>query len=91
MAGFTVHFDTHASASVTVDIDDDVIAKHQAEGTIEELKEIITDEAYNHIPSICAQCSGWRSKYSLEVGDEWELSDYQSDLDKLDPEEEKDE
>lgn len=59
MSEFKVYFEGMAGVVVTVEADD-------AEDAIEK--------AYDEIPSgVCAQCSGWREKWSLDVPDDWKL------------------
>jgi hypothetical protein len=33
------------------------------------------DKAYNKLPSICAQCSGWGQHAGIDLGD-WELAQW---------------
>lgn len=39
-----------------------------------EDEDSAVDAAYAEAPDICAQCSGWGQKYSMELG-EWGLAD----------------
>jgi hypothetical protein len=59
---YDVYLTTTASTSVQVEAESEDEAR---------------DKAYNaEMPSICAQCSGWgREGKSLELGDEWTVSD----------------
>jgi hypothetical protein len=63
MAKYIAHFYATASATVTADVPDDV-----AEQGAEEVSEWIQANASDG-PSLCAQCSGWGRKVSLELGD----------------------
>lgn len=65
---FYVHMNQVASATVTVRLDDERLAKvardlgvEVGELTLEHLREYVTNEAFDHTPMICAQCSGWGS------------------------------
>lgn len=59
MSEFKVYFEGMAGLVVTVEADD-------AEAAIEK--------AYDEVPSgVCAQCSGWGEKWSLDVPDDWGL------------------
>jgi hypothetical protein len=59
MSEFKVYFEGMAGMTVTVEADD---------------VEAAIEKAYNEIPSgVCAQCSGWGEKWSLDVPDEWAL------------------
>lgn len=61
MAKFIVYLTTTASTSVEVDAED-------ADAAI--------DKAYaSDMPTICAQCSGWGRDTSLEVSDNWDVSE----------------
>jgi len=40
--------------------------------TIEDVTDKASEKAFNEgFPGICAQCSGWRQRYSMDIG-EWE-------------------
>lgn len=60
MTKYLVRFQTLLDGGVWVDTDD---------------PEDAWDEAYDHIPRICAQCTGWGSsgKFFMEMNDEHEL------------------
>lgn len=56
MNRYRVHLQTVASFTIEVDADDEDAA---------------LDAAYEEVPAeVCAQCGGWGSKYSLDLG-EW--------------------
>mgnify|MGYP000184366729 CR=1 FL=1 len=58
MPTYSVNFETTASVTITVEAEDEDAA---------------VDLAYDEIPSsVCAQCSGWGQKWSLDLG-EFEL------------------
>ncbi|MGN6128502.1 MAG: hypothetical protein ACTHON_18240 [Humibacter sp.] len=59
MPKYRVPMTTWANATVDVETD---------ETDPEKIFELATEGA----PSICAQCSGWGRKHSLEIGDDWE-------------------
>ena len=59
MPEYTVYFRTVASTSIRV----------QAES-----EEQAAQEAYEMLPHLCAQCSGWGQKAGVELGD-WSLID----------------
>jgi hypothetical protein len=45
-------------------------------GGLEPLRDLLSEKASEELPSgVCAQCSGWERKWSLDMGDEWELDD----------------
>lgn len=76
---FHVHIETGAYATVKVVLSDAQLMrvavdleKPVDELTIEDLAEMITDNSDE--PTICAQCSGWRRDYSLELGEIWDAS-----------------
>lgn len=58
MAEYRVHLSAISSYSVLVEAADEDEAIDQA---FEEMSA-----------GICAQCSGWRQKWSLELGESWE-------------------
>lgn len=58
MPEFKVHMSTVSSFSITVEAED-------YEAAIEKAYEA-------HSPSVCSQCSGWRQKWSLDIGDTFE-------------------
>ncbi|MFG3509675.1 hypothetical protein ACGF5F_29705 [Streptomyces sp. NPDC047821] len=60
MAKKRVFLNGYASATITVETDKT------------DPGEIYEQAMNEGVPSLCAQCSGWGSSYSLEVGDEWE-------------------
>ena len=59
MTKYRVYLQTMASTSVVVEAD-----------TKEEAYE---KSGEMDMPTICAQCSGWGQKYSLDLGDAWEV------------------
>lgn len=66
MAKYTVYLETTASMTVTVEVDDGLDAEEAINKAI--------DKAYEAIPGdVCAQCSGWGQKWSLDLG-EWNLT-----------------
>lgn len=67
MAKYRVNMQTIASTSIEIEVPDDVT----------DLEEI-TERAFNeaNFPTLCAQCSGWGKDYSLDLGDEWDVSEY---------------
>lgn len=61
MATYRVILKTGAYAYITVEADS---------------KEEAADLAFEHVPYICAQCSGWgREDSSLELGEVWDVDD----------------
>lgn len=68
MPKYRVFFETTASLSVEVELDDEEIERHGGDA-----KSAAIEKAYDHIPGgVCAQCSGWGRKFSLDMG-EWEI------------------
>jgi hypothetical protein len=65
MAKYRVMMTTTASASIVVEVPDELNEHYDIE---EKAIELAFDEA----PSICAQCSGWGKKYSMDLG-EWDV------------------
>ena len=64
MPKYSVDFETSVSVTITVEADDEDAA---------------IDKAYDEIPSsVCAQCSGWGQKWSLDLG-EFELYEPKSE------------
>lgn len=58
MSRYQVVLETTASAYITVEAEDE---------------EAAIEAAFDHLPGICAQCSGWgQAGMSLDLG-EWEL------------------
>ena len=72
-----VSMTSSADATITVKITNDMIARVQdPDGTInvDALRELIEEKAYDLVPNICAQCSGWGDeRTSLSIGDEWDV------------------
>jgi len=64
MPKFTAHFETTASASLTMDVPNDVAADGP-----EAIAEYIYANHPDAMPSVCAQCSGWGKAFSLDLGD----------------------
>lgn len=61
MPAYRVHLYTTLSASVEVEAED---------------REAAIDAAYGgELPTLCAQCSGWGSSWSADLGDDWEVQD----------------
>lgn len=67
MPKYTVYLQTYASTSVDVEAAD---KSEAAEKAYEELDA----------PGLCAQCSGWGRDSYLELGEEWEIGDYDMDI-----------
>jgi len=63
MAEYTAHLFTYASATIRMEVPDDVAAQGP-----EEISDWIMANSPDG-PSICAQCSGWSRKASLDLGD----------------------
>lgn len=67
---YTAHYETIASATITLDVPDDVAA-----GGAEAIQEWIWTHAPERV-GICAKCSGWgQDAVSLELG-EFEPTDH---------------
>jgi hypothetical protein len=50
----------------------------------DEITELVQDRFYEeNQASICAQCSGWGHEYSLDIGDDWSISDIHDSNDEL--------
>lgn len=65
MAKYRVFLATGASLSVTVEVDDDL--------DVDEARESAIEKAFEEAPSnVCAQCSGWGKRWSLDLG-EWDM------------------
>jgi hypothetical protein len=63
---YRVDLTTSASFTIVVDVDDNLDP--------EEAREAAIDKAVDAAPNgVCAQCSGWRQKWSLEIGDDWDV------------------
>lgn len=61
MAKYRVHFSSYADAAVTVETD-------------ATDPEQIAEEAWEEVPPmLCSNCSGWRQKVSLTLGEEWNV------------------
>lgn len=58
MTAYNVYFITTASTSTTVEADSPEEAQEKA-------------DKFRDFPTICAQCSGWGGRQSLDLGD-WE-------------------
>ena len=59
MAEYVVYFRTVASTAIRVEADSE---------------EDAIAEAYEHVPNLCAQCSGWGQRAGVELG-EWSTID----------------
>ena len=59
MAEYVVYFRTVASTAIRVEADSE---------------EDAIERAYEHVPNLCAHCSGWGQKAGVELG-EWETID----------------
>jgi hypothetical protein len=69
MKKYRVHFETMASVSVDVELSDEEF--EDADG---DAVEIAIERAYEELPGdVCAQCSGWGTKWSRDQG-EWEVA-----------------
>jgi hypothetical protein len=64
---YRVYLQTIASFSMEVEVDDDLDQQAAKEAAI----EAAYDEAPNNV---CAQCTGWGQKWSLDLGGEWEVA-----------------
>lgn len=65
MAKYRVYLTTGASLGVTVEVDDSLDPDAAREAAIEK--------AFDEAPrGVCAQCSGWGKKWSLDLG-EWDV------------------
>lgn len=81
---FRVHMHTVASAAVTVELPDEILAEEAAalgksvqDLTADDLRDRAADLAFENpgAPDICAQCAGWGNpNQSLELG-EFELDE----------------
>ena len=76
---FSVYFQTIASANVSVDLSQADLEKVSVEAdkiieelTLEDLRELIIEKAYNNTPKLSAQGGGWGQKWSMDLG-EWEF------------------
>ena len=68
MKKYRVFFETGASLSIDVELSDEEI-----EATGGDPLAASIEKAYDHLPGdVCAHCSGWGKKYSLDLG-EWEI------------------
>jgi len=66
MAKYRVYLETGASVAVTVEVDDGL--------NEDDAREAAIEEAFASVPSdVCGQCSGWGTKWSLDIG-EWEVA-----------------
>ncbi len=66
MAEYTVYLSTVASGAVRVTVSDDM--------DDDEAREKAIEEAFAQMPNnVCAQCSGWRERWSLDLG-EWDVA-----------------
>ena len=63
MAKYTVYLTTTASMTVEVEVDD--------EGKdLDDVTDEAIDKAFAIAPrDVCGQCSGWRQKWSLDLGE----------------------
>jgi hypothetical protein len=60
---YRVYFQATASLAVKVEIDDEGMNPDEA-------REAAIEAGYDQQPgSICAQCSGWRQPWSVDIGD----------------------
>jgi len=82
----SVDLHTYAHATVTVELSDDELRRLASDLdvdidklTVDDMRELAIDKAYDKAPSICAQCSGWARDYSLDLGDEWTVTDDDDD------------
>lgn len=68
MAKYRVSMQTVATTVIEVEVPDDVTDPEE-----------IAERAYEEgtFPTICAHCSGWGKDHNLDLGDEWEVSEYE--------------
>lgn len=66
MAKYRVHMSAVSSLSVDVEIED---TDDEDRDPIEDAIEKAYDE---HGAGLCAQCSGWRQEWAVDLGDVWE-------------------
>jgi hypothetical protein len=65
---YWVYLKTNATMAVKVEIDDEGMGA-------EEAQDAAIQAAYGIAPrGVCAQCSGWREPWSMDLG-EWETED----------------
>lgn len=77
---FSAYFNTEASCRVDIEVNDEMIAQIAAAYDIDPetvdddvIIQFLRDgEAYQELPSLCAQCGGWGGQHSMDIG-EWEL------------------
>lgn len=79
---YTVNLHTMASAAITVEVDEDKVREQLGDDAnepdilAEYLREEAIEQAFDHKPPHpCAQCSGSRKSFSLDLGDDWDLDD----------------
>lgn len=78
MRRFRVYYETTASATVTVEVDesdldlsDEELKEMSPDGLTELFKEKAVEMGYELTPQLSAQQSGWGQDWSMEIGD-WE-------------------
>jgi len=80
---FKIYIHTVASATVPVELSDEDIERiasdlevDVSELTLDDLTDVLAERAFDNVPTVGVCCSGWNEwEASLELGDEWELSD----------------
>lgn len=66
MAKYRVDLSAWASLSIVVEVPDGL--------DDDEARQAAIEEAFQDAPSdVCAQCSGWRRNFELEIGD-WNIA-----------------
>ncbi len=66
MAEYTVYLTAYANGSVRVTVPDDMDE--------DEARDKVINEAFEQMPrDVCAQCSGWGQKWTLEISD-WDVA-----------------
>lgn len=73
---YTVYFPVYAEVSVQVTVDLDELEDQ------EDAVDVAIDQAYDNLPrGICAQCSGWGKKHSIELDPSVAEAQYAEDED----------
>lgn len=68
MTRYRVEVYTTIWFTTEVDINDEGMESDEAE-------EAAYDKAIEKRPGICAQCSGWRRDWSLDMNDDWDIGE----------------
>jgi len=83
VAKYRVFFTTTADATVRMEIDDAELAELMSRtrgGRDLEMSDagtVVDNAVWDNdpdTPRMCAHCAGWGKKYSLDLGDEWEIT-----------------